>query len=184
MKRRAGAIAASLLLLASCSTEDVADGVESAGRAVADAGDAVVDGVSSVPSLVNVNLTDVLNDLAVELNLDRSNIPINAQVPITIAANVCGVSINVLSVSTGGQAVCTAKTTSPELAQAVQQQVAAGGSVGGGDQSGSTASAGGEAGDTTTTAPDTADSGTSTGGAGTQTSTDSPTPSPTTTDAD
>jgi len=101
----------------------------------------------SVPSLVNVNLRDVLNDLSVRLNLDRANIPINAQIPVTIAANVCGVSINILSVSTGGQANCTAKTASPELAQVVQQQVAAGGSVGGGAQGGSTA---GTSGTTTT----------------------------------
>ena len=75
------------------------------------------------------------------------------QIPIGIAANVCGVSVNVLSVSTGGQASCTAKTATPQLAQVVQQQVAAGGSVGGGAQGGSTA--------TTGTSGGTAGSGTS-----------------------
>lgn len=133
-----------LPLVAGCKANGVTDTVASAGETVvegaADAGKAVA-GVATggVPSLVNVNLTDVLNDLAVELNLDRANIPINAQIPITIAANVCGVSINILSVSTGGKANCTATTSSPELAQVVQQQVAAGGSVGGGAQGGSTA---------------------------------------------
>ena len=97
----------------------------------------------SIPSLVNVNLQNVLNDLAIRLNIDRANIPVNAQIPITIAANVCGVSINILSVSTGGQANCTAKTSSPELAQVVQQQISAGGSVGGGAQGGSTAATSG-----------------------------------------
>ncbi|HEV2747398.1 MAG TPA: hypothetical protein VGW34_08900 [Allosphingosinicella sp.] len=96
-------------------------------------------GGMSIPSLVNVNLENVLNDLAVRLNIDRANIPVNAQIPIAIAANVCGVSVNVLSVSTGGQASCTASTGSPELAQVVQQQMSAGGSVGGGAQGGSTA---------------------------------------------
>jgi hypothetical protein len=98
---------------------------------------------SGIPALVNVNLQNVLNDLSVRLQVDRANIPVNAQIPIDVAANVCGVSVNVLSVSTGGQASCTARVASPELAQVVQQQVAAGGSVGGGAQGGSTATTGG-----------------------------------------
>ncbi len=97
-------------------------------------GTAGTGGGASLPGLVNVNLENVLNDLSVRLNIDRANIPVNAQVPISVAANVCGVSVNVLSVSTGGQASCTAKTSSAELAQTVQQQMAAGGNVGGGDQ--------------------------------------------------
>lgn len=155
------ALALFLPLLVACETaEDAAGGVASAGEAVVDtagdAGAAVAEGVTQgVPSLVNVNLENVLNDLSLDLNLDRANIPINAQIPITIAANVCGVSINILSVSTGGQANCTATTTSPELAQVVQQQIAAGGSVGGGAQGGSTAGTSGS----------TATSGTSTSGA-------------------
>ena len=89
---------------------------------------------TSIPALVNVNLQNVLNDLSVALKVEQANIPVNAQVPVSVAANVCGVSVSVLSVSTGGQASCTAKTTSPELAQVVQQQISAGGNVGGGDQ--------------------------------------------------
>jgi hypothetical protein len=96
----------------------------------------------NIPTLVNVNLQNVLNDLSVRLNIDRANVPINIQLPISLAANVCGVSVNVLAVSTGGQANCTAKTAPQELAQVVQQQMAAGGSVGGGAQGGSTASTG------------------------------------------
>jgi hypothetical protein len=89
---------------------------------------------TGIPALVNVNLQNVLNNLSVALNVEQANIPVNAQVPVSVAANVCGVSVNVLSVSTGGQASCTAKTTSPELVQVVQQQISAGGNVGGGDQ--------------------------------------------------
>lgn len=89
-----------------------------------------------VPSLVSVDLRNVLNDLAVRLNVDRANVPVTAQVPVTVAANVCGVSVNVLSASTGGQASCTAKTGSVQLAQAVQQQMAAGGSVAGAQSGG------------------------------------------------
>ncbi|WP_334164897.1 hypothetical protein [Phenylobacterium sp.] len=97
---------------------------------------------SGIPSLVNVNLQDVLNDLSVRLQIDRANVPINIQLPIQLAANVCGVSVNVLSVSTGGQAQCKATSAPQELAQVVQQQMAAGGSVGGGAQGGSTAATG------------------------------------------
>jgi hypothetical protein len=103
-------------------------------------------GTGGIPALVNVNLQNVLNDLSVKLNIDRANIPVNAQVPIDVAANVCGVSVNVLSLSNGGKGTCSAKTATPQLAQVVQQQVAAGGSVGGGAQGGSTATTGGSTG--------------------------------------
>ena len=99
------------------------------GASVAGAALAQTSSTSPIPSLVNVDLRNVLNDLAVKLNIDRANVPVTAQVPVTVAANVCGVSVNVLSVSTGGQANCTAKTGSVQLAQAVQQQMAAGGSA-------------------------------------------------------
>jgi hypothetical protein len=99
-------------------------------------------GTGGIPALVNVNLQNVLNDLSVRLQIDRANIPVNAQVPIDVAANVCGVSVDVLSLSNGGHGSCTAKTATPQLAQVVQQQVAAGGSVGGGAQGGSTATTG------------------------------------------
>jgi hypothetical protein len=122
-----------LCLLAACKTaSSTMDGVKSAGSAVAS-------GVSTaVPGLVNVNLSNVLNNLALDLHVDKSNIPINAQIPISLAANVCGVSINVLSIggSGGSSQGCTANSTSPELTQAVQQQMAANGSVGGGAQTG------------------------------------------------
>ncbi len=146
------AVAAASLPLAGCKTDNAAgDAVASAGDVVASGGKALASGVASgvgggVPSLVNVDLSNVLNDLAVRLNLDRANVPINAQIPITLAANICGVSINILSASTGGKADCTATTSSPELAQVVQQQIAAGGSVGGGAQGGSTAGTSGATG--------------------------------------
>src|SRR4051812_377304 len=136
---RLAACAAALLPLPACKTGGMGDAVSSAGHSVAGA-------TTSVPSLVNVDLSNVLNNLAVQLHLDRANVPINAQIPINIAANVCGVSINILSVSNGGRANCTAQTAPPELAQVVQQQLAAGGSVGGGAQGGSTATNGGAAG--------------------------------------
>jgi len=90
---------------------------------------------ASIPTLVNVNLQNVLNDLSVSLQVNRDNIPVTAQVPIAVAASVCGVSVDALAASiASGQAGCTATTTSPQLTQAVQQQIASGGSVAGGDQ--------------------------------------------------
>jgi predicted small secreted protein len=118
-----------LLSLSACKT------VSSAANGVKSAGSAVVDGVSSVPSLVNVNLSNVLNNLALDLKIDKANIPINAQIPINIAANICGVSINVLSIGgTGKSSGCTANSISPELKQYIQEQLAANGNVGGGAQ--------------------------------------------------
>ncbi len=118
-----------LLSLSACKT------VSSAANGVKSAGSAVVDGVSSVPSLVNVNLSNVLNNLALDLKIDKANIPINAQIPINIAANICGVSINVLSIGGSGKSSgCTANSISPELKQYIQEQLAANGNVGGGAQ--------------------------------------------------
>lgn len=119
------------LLMTACKTATAAK------EGITNAGENLAQGAASVStSLVNVNLSNVLNDLAVRLNVDKSNIPVNAQIPITLAANVCGVSINILSVGAGGgnSGGCTATNSSPELAQAVQQQMAAGGNVGGGSQ--------------------------------------------------
>ena len=90
---------------------------------------------SSIPTLVSVNLQNVLNDLSVSLQVNRDNIPVTAQVPIAVAASVCGVSVDALAASAAnGTATCTATTTSPQLSQAVQQQIASGGSVTGGPQ--------------------------------------------------
>lgn len=90
---------------------------------------------TSIPTLVNVNLQNVLNDLSVSLQVNRDNIPVNAQVPIDVAANVCGVSVDALAAAiANGQASCTATTTTPQLTQAIQQQIASGGAVTGGDQ--------------------------------------------------
>lgn len=139
------ALAASAILVAACKTTGDETGTANSSGST-DAGTATTGtgtgsgGATSggtgtdIPALVNVNLQNVLNDLSVAINVEQANIPVNAQVPVTVAANVCGVSVSVLSVSTGGQASCTAKTTSPELVQVVQQQISAGGNVGGGDQ--------------------------------------------------
>lgn len=150
---------AALVLLAGCKTNDISDGVESAGTAVADGASSLA---GAGASLVNVDLRNVLNDLALDLKIDKSSIPINAQIPINVAANVCGVSINILSIGAGGGSSqgCTANSISPELAQYIQQQIAANGNVGGGAQTttGSTSGTTGTATTTTTsTTPTTTD---------------------------
>ena len=69
-------------------------------------------GGTSIPTLVSVNLQNVLNDLSVSLQVNRDNIPVTAQVPIAVAASVCGVSVDVLAASiANGHAGCTATTT-------------------------------------------------------------------------
>jgi hypothetical protein len=90
---------------------------------------------TSIPTLVSVNLQNVLNNLSVSLQVNRDNIPVTAQVPINVAASVCGVSVSALAASAAnGRATCTATTVTPQLTQAVQQQIASGGSVTGGPQ--------------------------------------------------
>jgi hypothetical protein len=131
MRHKIISIALGALILSGCKTASSAvHGVKSAGETVASG----IGGVTT--SLVNVNLSNVLNNLALDLHIDKANIPINAQIPITIAANVCGVSINILSIGAGGGSSkgCTANSISPELKQYIQQQLAANGSVGGGAQ--------------------------------------------------
>jgi hypothetical protein len=132
--RKMAGIIASVALLAACKTAQP----DSAPATASDAGTGTTTGVgseSSIPALVNVNLENVLNDLSVSLQVNRNSIPVTAQVPIDVAASVCGVSVDVLAASVAsGRASCTATTTSAQLTQVVQQQISTGGSVTGGDQ--------------------------------------------------
>ena len=135
----AGAAVAAILIVAGCKTTNpptpASAGEVSAGTPTGTSGGTSGGTGTSIPTLVNVNLQNVLNDLSVSLKVNRDNIPVNAQVPIAVAASVCGVSVSALAASiASGQAGCTATTTTPQLAQAVQQQIASGGSVTGGDQ--------------------------------------------------
>ena len=137
-------VAAATLVLAACKTNQTAApssaGEVSAGTSAGTSGSgtsgsAGTGGGTSIPTLVSVNLQNVLNDLSVSLKVNRDNIPVNAQVPIDVAASVCGVSVSALAASAAnGHASCTATTTTPQLTQAIQQQIASGGSVSGGNQ--------------------------------------------------
>lgn len=76
--------------------------------------------------LVNVNLEtgDVLTDIANDLSVNVSQIPVNVQVPVGVAANVCNVDANVLAQQAkNGDATCNAQSTSTALNQVVQRQM-------------------------------------------------------------
>lgn len=80
--------------------------------------------------LVNVRIGDVtilddfLNDSQIAA-LNNLGVPITVQVPVGVAANVCGVDANVLaSQKKAGDATCDAKSGSQALAQhAVKQKL-------------------------------------------------------------
>src|SRR3954451_19845499 len=132
-------VAIAALAVAACKTDQSpapsSAGEVTAGTPATGSSSGGTGGGSSIPTLVNVNLQNVLNDLSVSLQVNRNNIPVTAQVPIAVAASVCGVSVDVIAASAAnGHASCTATTTSPQLTQAVQQQIASGGSVTGGNQ--------------------------------------------------
>ncbi len=73
--------------------------------------------------LVNVDVSNVLNNLDLDL-LNNSLNNNTVQVPIGIAANVCGVTANVLAAQKKGSdpVSCTAKTTSSQLKSAAKAQ--------------------------------------------------------------
>lgn len=73
--------------------------------------------------LVNVDISNVANNIAQNINVDVSQIPVTVQAPIGIAANVCGVNANVLARQGTGAAQCTATSTSTALNQIVQRQI-------------------------------------------------------------
>lgn len=74
--------------------------------------------------LVDVDIKNVVNDIAQNLKLDVSQIPLTVMVPANVAAGVCGVPANVLSQQVArGAATCTATGTSAALNETVQKQV-------------------------------------------------------------
>lgn len=73
--------------------------------------------------LVNVDVSNVANNIARNINVDVSQIPVTVQAPIGIAANVCGVNANVLAQQGAGAAQCTATSTSNALDNLVQRQL-------------------------------------------------------------
>ena len=78
-----------------------------------------------IPSgLVTVNLSDiVIQDIANNLHVNVSQIPVTVQVPIGVAANVCDVSANVLAKQADDAAPCDANNNSTALTRFVQGQL-------------------------------------------------------------
>ena len=84
--------------------------------------------VGNSQGLVNVTVQDVtilndfLNDTQIAA-LNNLNVPITAQVPISVAANVCGTTIALLAAQRkAGDAACNATSGSAALAQQVARQ--------------------------------------------------------------
>ena len=76
--------------------------------------------------LVNVDVSNLRADIAKDINVDVSQIPVNVQVPVGVAANVCGVDANVLArQDKGSTPSCQAKNKSQALNQQVQRQLVA-----------------------------------------------------------
>ena len=142
VKWKLAGLVSAAMLMAACQTNQEGTNTNSASDAgtgaTSDTGGGTgtsAGGTGSIPALVSVNLQNVLNDLSVSLQVDRNSIPVTAQVPVAVAASVCGVSVDVIAASAAnGHASCTATTTSPQLTQVVQQQISTGGNLGGGSQ--------------------------------------------------
>jgi hypothetical protein len=81
--------------------------------------------VAQQSGLVNVNLSNIRADIAKDINVDVSQIPVTVQAPIAVAANVCNVAANVLTqqIAQGGDAKCDATSTNSALNQIVQGQI-------------------------------------------------------------
>lgn len=84
--------------------------------------------IGNSQGLVNVTVTDVtilddfLNNAQIAA-LNNLNVPITAQVPISVAANVCDLTVAALAAQRkAGDAACTAKSGSRALAQQVARQ--------------------------------------------------------------
>ena len=91
---------------------------------------------AATPALAQVNVGGGLVDVTVQnvdilknfLNndqiaaLNNLSVPVTVQVPVGVAANVCGVSAAVLGKSTTSPATCTARNGSKALASAVAAQ--------------------------------------------------------------
>lgn len=74
--------------------------------------------------VVDLSGANIANNLARDLDVNVSQIPVTVQVPVGVAANVCDVSAAVLAQQKKtGDARCTATSTSTALNQAVQRSL-------------------------------------------------------------
>jgi hypothetical protein len=75
--------------------------------------------------LVVVNISDVANNIARDLDVNVSNIPVTVQVPVSVAAAVCNLNVNVLARQGQGGATrtCDATSNNAALNRIVQRQL-------------------------------------------------------------
>lgn len=82
----------------------------------------------SANNLITVQLADVANNLAQNLSVDVQDVIDlgSVQVPVGIAANVCGIDANVLATGTDDAPAgdCTATSTSDALTRIVKRDLA------------------------------------------------------------
>ena len=81
---------------------------------------------ASADDLVRVNISDLemLNRLARAINADVSQVPPTVQVPVRVAARVCGMRPRDLAVDESGEpANCDALSLSPAFQRAVRDQL-------------------------------------------------------------
>ncbi len=72
--------------------------------------------------LITVDIRSLAPNMAQNLSVEVSQIPRTVQVPVSLAASVCGIDQEVLArQETGG--VCTATSTNSALDQTVQAQI-------------------------------------------------------------
>lgn len=71
--------------------------------------------------LLIVDIKPVATQVAKNLNVEATRIPLTVQAPLEVAANACAIPVSVLGAQGGAGAVgCTATATSPALEQLVK----------------------------------------------------------------
>jgi hypothetical protein len=74
--------------------------------------------------LVEVDLSNLRADIAQDINVNARRIPGSLQVPVGVAATVCGIDVNALArQAVGATPTCPAKNESQALNQQVQRQL-------------------------------------------------------------
>jgi hypothetical protein len=84
----------------------------------------IIQATAQQQGLVNVDVSNIRTEIAKNINVDVSQVPVTVQVPVSVAATVCDVTAAVLSdQAKSGTASCTAKSDSSALNDLVQKQI-------------------------------------------------------------
>ena len=80
--------------------------------------------LAQAPALVNVDISKVADHIARNIKADADQLPLAVQLPIEVAANVCGLTASSLGQQTAASGrTCTAQTSSTALELVVQEKV-------------------------------------------------------------